>query len=110
VHDRTKKKRELLAAELQRYFGETCPALAARWEVAIVGLAPPFLRDLVGRLKEFEAVTKETNHQLEAALRPVAEGGAPAEPLLDRALASLENLNEMAEAMMRRLDELLTAA
>jgi hypothetical protein len=48
-------KRELLAAELQRYFGETCPALAARWEAAIVGLAPPFLRELVGRLKELEA-------------------------------------------------------
>jgi hypothetical protein len=31
-------------------------------------------------------------------------------PLLDRALASLEHLNEVAEAMMRSLDELLTAA
>ena len=35
-----RRKRDLLAAELKRYFGETCPALATRWEVAIVGLAP----------------------------------------------------------------------
>jgi hypothetical protein len=38
--NRTEKKRELLAAELQRYFDEICPALAARWETIILGLAP----------------------------------------------------------------------
>jgi hypothetical protein len=47
VLDKAEKKREIMAAELQRYFGETCPALAARWEAAITGLAPPVLRDLV---------------------------------------------------------------
>lgn len=108
--DRTKKKRELLAAELQRYFGEMCPMLMARWEAAIVGLAPPFLRELVGRLQELEEITDETSRQLEVALCPATEGGAPAEPVLDRALASLEHLSEVAEGMMRRLDELLTAA
>jgi hypothetical protein len=109
VPDSMESKRKLLAAELQRYFGETCPTLLARWEAAIVGLAPPFLRELVGRLQELEAVTNEINRQLEAALCPVAESRAPAEPVLDRALASLGHLNEIAEAMMRRLDELLTA-
>jgi hypothetical protein len=109
VPDRTKKKRELLAAELRRYFGETCPALAARSEAAITGLAPPFLRDLAQRLRELEKATKATNRQLMVTLRPVVEDDAPTEPVLDHALASLEHLNEIAEAMMRRLDELLTA-
>jgi hypothetical protein len=56
-------------------------------------------------LKELEAVTNETNRQLRVALLPAAKHGVPAEPVLERALASLEKLNEMAEAMMRRLDE-----
>ena len=37
-------KRNLLAEEMLRYFGETCPALAARCEVAIVGLPPLALK------------------------------------------------------------------
>jgi hypothetical protein len=39
----------------------------------------------------------------------VAEGGST-EPVVDQALASLEHLNEIAQGMMRRLEELLTAA
>jgi hypothetical protein len=35
------------------------------------------------------------------------EGRESAEHLLDRALASIEDLTEIAQAMMRRLDELL---
>jgi hypothetical protein len=46
---------------------------------------------------------------LRTALAAAAECHQSAEPLLDRALASLEHLNEVAEAMMLRLDELLTA-
>ena len=38
-----RRKRDLLEIELQRYFGQTCPALAARWEAAIVCLAPTVL-------------------------------------------------------------------
>jgi hypothetical protein len=49
------------------------------------------------------------NRQFRFALRLAAKGGAPAEPILDRMLASLEHLKEIAEKMMRRLDELLTA-
>ena len=52
--DSTENKRKLLAAELQRYFGETCPALTARWEAAIVSLVLPVLRELAGRLQAFE--------------------------------------------------------
>jgi hypothetical protein len=44
------------------------------------------------------------NQQLHAAL---GAGGDPAEDLLDRALASMENLSEAADTMMRLLDEQL---
>jgi hypothetical protein len=74
----------------------------------VTGLAPPFLRELAGRLQEPDEVTQKTNRQLRAALRPVAEG-ASTEPVIDQALTSLEHLNEIAESMMRRLDELLTS-
>lgn len=105
--DEIESKRQLLAGELQRYFGETCPALAARWEAAIVGIAPANLRDLAGRLQAFETLTNQVNKDLTGALAAAAERRAPAEPLLDRARASLEHLNEVAQAMMRRMDELL---
>jgi hypothetical protein len=58
------------------------------------------------RLQVLATVTNETSRQLGAALQPAAEGGAPAEQLLDRALASLERLEEIAGAMMRRMDQL----
>jgi hypothetical protein len=101
-----RRKRELLAAELKRYFGETCPALAARWETAIIGMAPLILRELAGRLQALETITDETNRELRAAQVAATEDEASAEHLLDRALASMEHLSEVAEAMMRSLDEL----
>jgi hypothetical protein len=101
------RKHDLLAAELQRYFGETCPALTARWEAAITGLAPQPLREVASR-QELDAATKAAERQLKITLRPVAERGTSTEPVLDQALASLEHLNEIAEAMLRRVDELLT--
>jgi uncharacterized membrane protein YqiK len=104
--DGIERKRQLLAAELLRYFGETCPALAARWQTAIVDLAPPILRELAGRLQEFEVITDETNRQLKAAQAAAFEDQESAEVVLDRALASLEHLNEVAEAITRHLDEL----
>ena len=84
------RKQELLNAELRRYFGETCPALVARWEASIAGLAPPFLRELKGRLRELDDVTQKTNRQLRMALRPASEG-ASTEPVVDQALAGLEH-------------------
>jgi hypothetical protein len=108
VPDKIERKHDLLAAELQRYFGETCPALTARWEAAITGLAPKLLRELASRLQELDAATKAAERQLKFTLRPVAERGASTEPVLDQALASLEHLSEIAEAMLRRVDELLT--
>jgi hypothetical protein len=109
VPDRIASKRQLLAVEMQRYFGDTCPALAARWEATIVGLAPALLRDLAGRLRALEAATNETNRYPRVAFVEANDSHARAEPLLDRALASLEHLNEIAETMMRWLDELSQA-
>ena len=104
--DPIERKRRLLAVELQRYFGETCPALAARCETAIIGLAPPILRELGGRLQEFEAVTDETNRQLKAAQAAAFEDKESAELVLDRALASLEHLNEVVEGITKYSDGL----
>jgi hypothetical protein len=107
--DRLEIKRQLLATELQRYFGETCPALAVRWKAAVVGLAPPVLRELAGRLQEFEAATDETNRQLRDAQAAAFEDEEQIEQLLSRALASLERLNEIAEAITKRLNEVSSA-
>ena len=102
-------KRNLLAEEMLRYFGETCPALAARCEIAIVGLPPLVRREVAGRLQTLEAVTNETNREFTAARVAVTRGQAPAELLLDRALASIEHLSEIAQTMMRWMDEMLEA-
>ena len=109
VRDGLEGKRNLLAGEMLRYFGETCPALAARCEVAIVGLPPLARRELAGRLQTLGAVTNETNRELAAARAALANGQAPGALLLDRALASIEHLSEVAQAIKLRMDELLNA-
>jgi hypothetical protein len=102
-----RRKRELLAAELYAYFWHTNKELTARWTEAMLRLSPAGLRDLAVELRELETVTDQTNLELEAAHRAAAEGCEPTESLLDRALASIEHLSEIAEAMTRRLDGLL---
>ena len=101
-----RRKHELLTAETNDYFWHTCPELTARWKQAMLTLPPSVLRDLAVEIKNLEAVTKWANQQLHAALE---EGGEPPEDLLDRALASMENLKEAADTMTRLLDELLKA-
>jgi hypothetical protein len=107
VRDGIEGKRTLLVAEMLRYFGETRHALAARWAVAIVGLPPLALREPAGRLLTLEVVANETNRELRAARAAVTKGQASAEFLLDRALASIEHLSEVAQAMTRQLDDLV---
>ncbi len=102
-----RRKRDLLAAEMHHYFWNICPELAARWKKAMLGLPAPVLRELAGRLQQLEDFTDQTNLELRAAHDATAEGRGYAEELLDRALASLEHLGEIAEAMTRRLDDLL---
>jgi hypothetical protein len=100
-------KRNLLAEEMLSYFGETCPALAARCEVAIIGLPRLARRDVAEQLLTLRAVTNEANRELTTARITVVTGQAPAELLLDCALASIEHLSEVAQATVRRMDELL---
>jgi hypothetical protein len=104
-----RRNRELLAAEMYAYFWHTNKELTARWTEAMLRMSPAVLRDLAVELRELETVTNQTNLELEAAHRAAAEGREPAESLLDRALASMEHLNEIAEEMTRRLDEMLKA-
>jgi hypothetical protein len=52
-------------------------------------------------------VANETNRELRAARAAVTKCQASAEFLLDRALASIEHLSEVAQAMTRQLDDLL---
>jgi len=106
VHRATQSKRNLLAQEMQRYFGETCPALASRCAVASIDLPLFARRKVVERLQLLVAITKETGRGLSAAR--VGGGEHSTEKLLcDHALASLEHFDEVAEALTRWMDELL---
>jgi hypothetical protein len=104
-----RRKHDLLAAEMRHYFWNICPELTARWKDAMLGLPPSVLRELAGRLQEFEDFTNQTNRELRAVHETDAEDRESVEQLLDRALASLEHLGEVANAMTRRLEELLKA-
>jgi hypothetical protein len=104
-----RRKKERLAAGVRDYFWRICAELTARWKEAMLRLPPSVLRDLVIELREVETVTTQTDQELKAAGLAVAQGRESAEYLLDRALASMEHLNEVAEDMTQRLDELLKA-
>ena len=102
-----RRKHDLLATAMHYYFWHTGAELTARWTKAMLGLPPSVLRELAGQLQELEAVTNETNRELKAAGLATAEGRESAEHLLNRALALMDHLTEVAEDMTRRLDELL---
>ena len=109
MQDRIGGKRNLLAGEMLRYFDDICPALAARCEAAIVDLPPFARRDLAGRLQTLITLTNETNREI-AANRFAATGDhALSELLFDHALAAVEHLSEIAQALGQRMDELLKA-
>jgi hypothetical protein len=105
--DAIQRKRERLAVETYEYFWNICPELTARWKRAMLTLPPSVLQDLSVEMKNLEAVTNWANQQLHAVL---GAGGEPPEDLLDRALASMENLSEAADTMMLLLGELLKSA
>ena len=69
-----RRKHDLLATAMHYYFWHTGAELTARWKEAMHGLPPSVLRELAGRLQELEAVTNETNRELEAAYVATAEG------------------------------------
>ena len=105
--DAIRRKSDRLAAETYEYFWNVCPELTAQWKRAMLTLPPSVLRDLAVEIQHLGAVTKWANQQLSAAAHAGAVAGDPAEDLLDRALASMENLSEAADTMTRLLDELL---
>ena len=104
--DPIERKRRLPGGRAATLLRRDLSGTAARCEAVIIGLPPPILRELAGRLQEFEAVTDETNRQLKAAQAAAFEDEESAELVLDRALASLEHLNEVAEAITKHLDGL----
>jgi hypothetical protein len=100
----------LLAEEMLRYFGDICPALAARCEVAIICLPPFARREAAGRLQMLITIANETNREI-AATRSAATGDhAASELVFDHALAAVEHLREVAQGVGQRLDELLKAS
>src|ERR1700752_960330 len=101
--DAIQRKRERLAVETYEYFWNIWPELTARWKQAMLTLPPSVLRDLAVEIQHLEAITSAANQQLSAAAH-LGRGGEPVEGLLDRALASMENLREAAETMTRLLD------
>jgi hypothetical protein len=106
--DAIQRKRERLAAETYRYFWNICPELTEQWKRAMFTLPPSVLRDLAVEIQHLKAVTNAANRHLNAAAHLGAIGGGePVEDLLDRALASMEDLRESADSMTRLLDELL---
>jgi hypothetical protein len=82
--------------------------LTAQWKQAMLTLPSSVLRDLAVEIQKLEVITNAANQQLSAATREGAiADGKLVEVLLDRALASMELLNEAADTMTRLLDELL---
>ena len=103
-----RRKRDRLAADTYEYFWNICPELTEQWKQAMLTLPPSVLRDLAVEIQKLEVVTNAANQQLSAATREGAiADGKLVEVLLDRALASMELLNEAADTMTRLLDELL---
>ena len=92
---------------VERYFWSDAPEATAKWNLAILGVQPSLLRELTGRLQDFERITNLVNRELKAAYGSAAAKGESAESVLDRALASLERLTEVADDLNRRVDELL---
>ena len=109
MHDGIDGKRNLLVEEMLRYFGETCPALAARCEIAIVGLPPLARREVAGRLQTLITIANETNREIAAARVAATGDHASSELLFGHALAAIEHLSEIAQAIKLRMDELLKA-
>jgi hypothetical protein len=62
-------------------------------------------REPAGRLQTLEALTDQTNRQLAATQAAAIEDEASADHVSDRALASLEHLSEVAEEIIRSLDD-----
>jgi hypothetical protein len=101
------RKLKLLTANADDYFWHAGLEVEKRSKEARLKLRRSVLRGLTKELEKFERVTDETNRELRAAQVAAVGRKASAEPLLDRALASMANLKETALALTRRMDEWL---
>jgi hypothetical protein len=101
------RKLKLLTANADDYFWHAGLEVEKRSKEARLKLRRSVLRGLTEELEKFERVTDETNRELRAAQVAAVGRKASAEPLLDRALASMANLKETALALTRRMDEWL---
>jgi hypothetical protein len=90
-----------------RLFRRNSSDLIARFLQAKLWLPEPVLRERADQLSAIETATIRTNLELKAARLEAVEGRESAGRLLERALASVERLNEVATAITGRLDELL---
>jgi hypothetical protein len=102
-----RRKHERLAAETHEYFWNICPELPERWKQAVLTLPSSVLLALGVEINTLRPVTNLANQELSKARVGAMADGVPIEYLLDRALASMELLNEAADTMTRLLDELL---
>ena len=105
VDEGNEGKRELLVEEMQRYFGETCPVLAARCQ-RVIRTTPAFVWEIAAHTRDLGLITDDTNRQLRAALVAIAKGRASVDAS-SIARASLKHLNELALELSRRLDQIL---
>ena len=101
---RIESKRHLLTEEMLLYFGEICPALAERCERAIIELPHRDRREAAKCLQTLCSVSNETNRELATAL--AADNGHATIELLDRALASIEHLRQIAQTITQRIDKI----
>ena len=104
------RKLKLLTANADDYFWHAGLEVEKRSKEARLKLRRSVLRGLTKELEKFERATDETNRELRAAQVAAVGRKASAEPLLDRALASMEHLSEADDTMTRLLGELLKSA
>ena len=98
-----------LAAETRDYSAATAQISSQGFYKQSSGCPSLVLRELADQLSAIETATIRTNLELKAARLEAVEGRESAGRVLERVLASVERLNEVATAITRRLDELLKA-
>jgi hypothetical protein len=105
----TQRRLERLTFLADDYLWHAGRQLDARWEEARIKLRRSSLKGLRGELAKIDALSSKMEPDLRVAQIAALNGNASADMLLDRALASLTHLAEVAQLMTLRLNELLKA-
>ena len=103
----SKKRRDLLVAQMSRYVGGKNPDIATRLSRALVSSRPSVLRDLIDDLQSLEELNVKANEKLRAAYT-LRAGDTNAAQMMDKLIASLKQVNDIADAIADRLRDLLT--